>query len=387
MKNCKILKLTACNFGISAINVFLSTYIPLYLTGIGAKPMVISGIISAGFFMGIILQPISGIISDILKRTLHTRKIVFFIFGIIASICIEIIPRLQNKGQVYYAIIVLFAAFHIYQVPLSAMVPDNTAMSEQGKSSAYWSIMGMAGSLTVPFLAAILWGTGKRFVFDILSLTIIISICIPLFYTRERSTAYQETGRSNLKEIILSERGKEIVNFYKIKICWWIAAGFIIPFFPYYMSEMFKASIVCISFTIQSTLIAGIIASLLLIRYKKDIDKFAFLSASLIYIFIYCIICMVSSNICFAVLLMILYGGVLAILTAVPLSMLYQMMPRDRFGEFLGIDNIFLAFPQAMSIGAAGLIYAAAGIRSIFLIGIIFSAVAILLIRKFKRGQ
>lgn len=385
MRNTKLMKLTVSNFGISALNVFLSTYMPLYLTASGANTMAISAIISAGFFMGMVLQPLSGILSDSLKRIFHTRKIIFLFFGIAASVCIGIIPRLHNRGHLYTAVIILFAVFHIYQVPLSAMVPDNTSLLERNSSSAWWSMMGMSGSLIIPILAAVLWNTARKSIFDILILIILATVFIPSFCIIENNK-YKKMSRISLKDLLSTENGKTMISFYKMKICWWTAAGFIIPFFPYYMNDVFGIKVTSISFTIQLTLAAGIFVSILFVRRKGNINRLALMTGCLIYILIYSVIYIISANIYAAVLLMILYGGVLAIFTAVPLSILYQIMPPDRYGEFLGIDNIFLNLPQSLSIGAAGIMYAAVGIRSIFSISLIFSLVTILLIRKFKQG-
>lgn len=385
MKDIKILRISIGNLGISALNVFISTYIPLFLLLKRGSNSTIPLMVSAGFFTGIVVQPLSGMLSDYIRKLFGSRKVIILVFGTITGICIELIPRLYSTEQVYIVVFILFIAFHAYQIPLAAMIPDNICIADRKKASAYWSLAGMTGYMVIPLMAILFWNKNIRAFFDVLSVIIIITLSIPLIYTRENRINTVKPNNMNKEDLFKSIRGKAIADFYILKSCWWMAAGFIIPFFPNFMNEVFGITVVSISITIELAILLGMGTLIFFILHPECMgNKRLLLYLSMLFILSYSAIYTYFSSLTVIIAAMFLYGIIFAILTSIPLSILYEIMPKGREGLFLGLDNIFLNMPQAVSIGFAGLLYSAWGIRSIYLISGAFSTAVIILLRKFK---
>jgi MFS family permease len=184
-----------------------------------------------------------------------------------------------------------------------------------------------------------------------------------------------------------SSFGKRLTKLYILKMCWWIAAGFIIPFFPIYIAYNIGISITSISLTIEVMLIISMILSICLIKVMSIYNKKLIIVAGMVYLIIYSVILIVNRNAFIPIILMMLFSISYSILITVPLSIVYKLIPAQMRGTILGVDNIFLNLPQALSIGMAGIVYILFGINYIYIISVVFSIITIILLISYNINE
>ncbi|TZE81940.1 MFS transporter [Calorimonas adulescens] len=327
------------NFGIFYINTTISTFFVMVfrLNGI-QNPAILFG---TGLLMGAFIQPLIGIISDIYIS--KGRKI-FIILGVLICV-ISTLLLFSKKGNIIFNVILFYIGFHLYQIPLSAFIPDNIEEDKLNTVSGLWNATGSLGSIVAPILGTIMLQKGYNYLFLGMFIVIIISAGIPLVLVKEKKGQFYNNNVINSLIIYLTD--KNVRNFYISKCLWWGGLG---AFLPFIMENLIfkgvsadEAGKICTVF-----MIFNCISSIFISRVKLGsvilplaIALITFSGCNLLFY--------ISSNIKWIFILIPIFGVSYGTIMVCSYNLMIRMIPKGEGGMYLGFDNIFVNIPQAIS--------------------------------------
>ncbi|MDI6601825.1 MAG: MFS transporter [Thermoanaerobacteraceae bacterium] len=327
------------NFGIFYINATISTFFLFIFNYIGIhNPAMLLGM---GWILGAVLQPLIGIFSD--KYIKLGRK--FFIWIGISICIISLLFLFKKRGNIIYDILLFYIGVHIYQIPLSAFIPDQIDKERLQTISGLWNFSGSLGSIIAPLLGVILLNQGYNYIFLGLLIIMIVSTAIPLVYIKEKQNkAYTRSIRQSVTSYLTN---KSVRNFYIAKFLWWTGLGAFLPFIVNNLVEKGlspgSAGIIYTSF-----MALNCISSIIFSRFKIGNIIFP-LSIAIIGFSICALLMYMSKMINFIIFLILVMGMLYGILLVSSYSVMIGMIPKGEGGMYLGLDNIFINIPQALS--------------------------------------
>ncbi len=327
------------NFGIFYCNATINTFFLIIFKSAGFhNPAALLGI---GWIIGAMLQPLTGILSDVYIK--YGRK-PFILAGVLAC-AFSLALLYQQKGYFIYNIILFYIGLHIYQIPLNALIPDQVGAERLQEISGLWNLSGALGSVTAPLLGVVLLKQGYIYIFLGLFIIITASAAVPLLFIREnRHIQIKHDLWRVLTDYMTS---KYIEKFYAAKLLWWMGLGCYLPFIVYnLMNRGLSAGASGMIYT--SFMAVNCIASIFLSKFKIKDCRYA-LSNAIIGVGLCTITMYINKNIDLTILFILMTGVMYGIIMICSYKIMIEMIPREEGGMYLGMDNVFLNIPQALS--------------------------------------
>ncbi len=327
------------NFGIFYINATINTFFLVMFEEMGVyNPAVFMGV---GWIVGAALEPFIGIISD---RYIKIGRKLFILVGTI--LCLIALSLLyQEKGHIILNILMFYYGFHIYQIPLGALIPDQINKGRLQKISGLWNLSGALGSIAAPLFGVFLLRYGYNYIYIGLLIVIMFTTTIPLLLVKEsKHIDYRYSIRKVITDYVSN---KVIRDFYTAKFLWWMGLGCYLPFIVNNLIERgLTESVSGIVFT--SFMIVNCVSLIFLSRFKiKDFN--AVLSYAIISFGLCTMIMYLNISINIMILLVLITGMMYGIIMLCSYEIMVEMIPQGEGGMYLGIDNVFLNIPQALS--------------------------------------
>jgi Major Facilitator Superfamily. len=104
--------------------------------------------------------------------------------------CYINIAAVFKKGNIVFNVILFYIGLHLYQIPLSAFIPDNIEEDKLNTVSGLWNATGSLGSIVAPILGTIMLQKGYNYLFLGMFIVIIISAGIPLVLVKEKKANF-----------------------------------------------------------------------------------------------------------------------------------------------------------------------------------------------------
>lgn len=303
------------------------------------NPSLILGI---GWVLGAFIQPLIGMLSD--NYIGYGRK-PFILAGV--SMCIiSLLLLFENKLYTIYNIMLFYTGLHIYQIPLSAFIPDQIDKKKLQTISGLWNLSGGLGTIAAPMLGVLLLGKGYNYIYLGLLIVLIISTAVPLLTIKEKQ--FNKFRHNDMKEKIIDYlANKSIKRFYTAKFFWWLGLGAYLPFIVNNLiekgfSEVDAGLIYSLFMTINC------LSSILLIRLKK-IDTYSVLTNAVIGFGLFTLMIYLINDNAIIALLIMMSGMLYGFIIVCSYRIMIGMIPQGEGGMYLGMDNIFLNTPQAIA--------------------------------------
>lgn len=357
------LLLASASIGAGLVLSLNSSIIPLLLEPLAksafntSKDFYYGIVIGITLFLGIIIPPIIGTISDNTWTRFGRRIIYMIIFVPLTVVMLLIISIIGSHLAINMTalntfillgvcIILLYTFLNMWNSPYCALLPDLTEPKERGETSGYMQAFSILGTILAFGAAAAVWETSHTLAFVIFAIVITISCTITVLTIEEKKivkTQEKERLISIVKDFV---KEKEFVKFMIASMFWWFAIGTLQPFFVLFAKNT-------LGLTESSALVFMGLFTVILVTcavpagiYADKIGKKRVLSMGILIAAIGLSIGAFTSEITLIYIAMGMAGLGFGVIVVLNFALTADLLPKGKEGKFMGLGNVFYAAPQ-----------------------------------------
>ncbi|OGS39935.1 MAG: hypothetical protein A3K77_01420 [Euryarchaeota archaeon RBG_13_31_8] len=365
------LTLASASIGAGLVLSLNSNVIPLILDPLAKSvffnesAFFIGIVIGITQFLGIIIPPVIGTISDNTWTRFGRRIIYMIIFVpltvvmllILSVIGIQIGVGMEpNNTFILFAVCItlLYIFLNLWNSTYCALLPDLTEPAERGETSGYMQAFNILGTILAFAAAAAVWESSHTLTFVIFAIVIVISSSITILTIEEKKSIKsrkKEPLTSIVKDFV---KEKEFVKFMFTSMFWWFGIGALQPFFVLFAKNT-------LGLPESSALIFMGIFTVILVAcavpagiFADKIGKKRILSTGVLIAAIGLGIGAFTTNIMLIYLAMGMAGLGFGVIIVLNFALTADLLPKGKEGKFMGLGNIFYAAPQMIAAPLVG---------------------------------
>ncbi len=197
---------SVANFGSSVVYALLNQAMPLYLKLYGFPPWLISILANERAFVGALIQPIVGRISDRTRTPLGRRR-PFFLIGVpLMSISLFLLASHPSIWLLLGLMTIGSFFLAVAQDPYIALLADLFPERHRGKVGGLLGLTTALGNIAFALLAFSLWEHNETLVFALVITALLVTYGFTFFTVREPHlpphSTEQNRAKFNLKPYI-----------------------------------------------------------------------------------------------------------------------------------------------------------------------------------------
>lgn len=301
------------------------------------------GIISAiGPVTGMIFPYLSGVISDRSNFKIGKRKPWVLFGGILGSVFLLLFGFSSNYIVLFLLIFGIYGALNFLQGSYYSWMPEAVKKNQIGTVNGLGKLFYSLGGTILFLVGVYLFYINKELPFILILCCVMIPVLTACIFVREDNAHVKQKSKLSFDFI----KNKKAMRVFMTAFFFYIAYGLITPFWiPYYVTaNHFTSSEISLALT--SFTVIGLILSLFVgIWCDKWNKRYIFFIACIIYIAGF-IIGWNVSNLYTLWIFAILFGIGFVIMQVVFYVLIPEVAPKEKIGEYMGINNIFLCVPQ-----------------------------------------
>jgi MFS family permease len=380
----------------NALPLFLLAYtmplgLPAFLNPGGPIPATVVALLTneRSLFGGLI-QPFVGHLSDRTRTRIGKRGPYLLAGGLGAALCIALLA-LQPPFWVMFAAVTLSGvALFVALGPYSALLADITPYTQRGRIGSLIAVAGVAGALIFAFLSIALWGSARGWVFLISAFVVALSLGVVALGVREPSEyALYHTehhgARSTMKAIL---RERPLALYVGAMAIYWLGAGAASPFITRFgVKELGIAEET--SFVLLLVVVVATSAGAVLCGWLGDkVGRKRVLQPALVLFSLAALAGSQVPDLGWALPVMVLVGLGNAGPTALYLSLLADLVPKQRAGAFMGYANMVWSVAQPVGALLAGiLVDTTQSYRGVFIMAAFCMVLAAIVMHRVPNGH
>ncbi|MDO4535962.1 MAG: MFS transporter [Clostridium perfringens] len=324
-----------------------STVVPLLVETATKSAFQLAILVAMASVTGIFAPYISGVLSDKLGR----RKP----FVLFASIAGAIFLFCLGFSSVYWEMFVFAFLFYFsmnfYQGSYYSWMPEAVQKHQIGLVNGWGKLFYSVGGIIVFGIGVSLFAVSPALPLIVAGVVVLISNFITVGAVKEdRSSIKKASAKLSLDFLKNASAMKVFMTAFFL----YLAYGLIMPYWLPYFEKANGFSSSEISYALIGFTIVGLILSvfigMLCDRYNKQIILFV---TCVIY-FIGFLVGMYVMNLGMLWGFTIIFGLGFAVFQVVFYALIPAVAPKDRLGEYMGINNVFLCIPQIIGNLLAG---------------------------------
>ena len=383
----KAARYSVANYGASNVWMLFNTGMPLYLDTYGLNPALIGLLANERSFVGAIVQPFVGRISDRTRTPLGRRR-PFFLVGIPLMALFIALLALHPPFWVMLGIMTVAALFlWVALDPYMALMADLFPPEHRGRVGGLQGLANALGAITFSLMAFLLWSRHEPWVFAIVIALLLVTWGYTFFTVKEPPLLpYVKPDKSErrsplayVRELLLYSQA---TRYTLAMTLFWMGNGGAAPYVTLFGTHSLGAStgdsfllpLMYIVVTALFSVPAGILAD--------RIGKKRVISVGLLIYGVGAIVGSQSPNLLVAAFAL----GVIGLgnaCVAILIAMFTDMIPRARAAEMVGLFSAVTSFAQPLGSAVAGLVVTfvaeAAGLDQAYRWAFIVAGVFILL--------
>ena len=377
----------------NALPLFLKSYTmpvalsPFFVAGDAIPATIVALLANERSLFGGLIQPLVGSLSDHTRSPLGKRSPYILVGGIGTALCVAALalhpPFWLMIAAVTLAGIFLFTALG----PYVALLADITPYSQRGRAGGLTALAGVVGAVAFTLLSNQLWESNQGVVFLLTAIGIVLSMVVVAFGVRESPALESALSKGKRKKVRISDSARGMANhrplvwYIAAMGVYWLGAGAAAPFITRFgveelgisQSTSFLLLLVIVLGTAVGAVVSGFLADKIgrkrLLRPALVLFAFAAIVSALVQ----------DINQILPVLLLVGLGN--GVPTALHLSFLADLVPREHAGEYMGFGGMVWSVAQPIGSLLAGvLVDVTHSYRGVFIFaGVCMIAAAILL--------
>jgi MFS family permease len=376
---------SVANFGSSVVYGMLNTAMPLYLKQYGVADWLIGLLANERAFVGALVQPVVGRLSDRTRTSLGRRR-PFFLVGVPLMSLSLLMLAFRPDFWLMLAIMTIGSFFlAVAQDPYIALLADLFPERHRGKVGGFLGLTTALGIIVFELMAFFWWESNQFLVFILVIALLVLTYAFTFFTVKEPPLSVQVEKRVPFK-LVPYLRGlmayPEAAKYTFSLALFWLGAGGATPFVTLFGTEALGANesqvfLLPLAFVVSSA-IFSIPAGLLADRIGKK-------TVMMIGLTIYGIGALIGSqtaDLLQATIALAIIG--IGNAGTAPLNpLLTELIPRARTAELIGVGSAVWSFVQPLGSVLAGTVVGlaalAVGGQDAYRGAFIFAGVMILL--------
>lgn len=378
------------NLGVGLLWAMNMTLIPMLVATFNVSNSKAALLITMGSFTGIFVQYLSGLLSDRSHFKMGRRK-PFMIMGSIATtIAMCAMPFSKSYLMLFVTSFIFYFSLNFYQGPYYSLIPETVEENQLGLANGFSKVISVLGGAFIFVTGPILWSSSSSLnknhalPFLVAALLGIITVVVTVLLVKEKPISSE---KKNLKLAFDFYKFPSAMKLFFAMFFIYMCYGGITPFFVKYCINNLHISESTASFSLLLLTITGAIFAYPLGVLSDKIErKKVMLFGSLIFTIALCGGFFVTTASSLYIMMCFIGIGFIAI-QVTSYSILAEVVPTERLGEFMGIFNFFVSFSQFISGNLMGLLLDAVGYKAFFPLSILWVAIAsvILWVSKIKK--
>jgi MFS family permease len=360
--------------------------LPAFLNPGGPIPATVVALLTneRSLFGGLI-QPFVGQLSDRTRSPIGKRGPYLLVGGIGAALFLAVLA-LQPPFWVMFAAVTLSGIFLFVALgPYSALLADITPYTQRGRIGSLIAVAGVVGALLFALVSLALWGPARGWVFLISALIIAASLAVVALGVREpeeyASHHAEHAGlRSGAKALL---REKPLAIYVAAMAIYWLGAGAASPFITRFGVKELGIAEETSFLLLLVVVVATSIGALLCGWLSDKVGRKRVLQPALLLFAFAALAGSQVTSLEMALPIMVLVGLGNAAPTALYLSLLADLVPKQRAGVFMGYANMVWSVAQPVGALLAGiLVDATQSYRGVFVLAALCMVLAALVLGK-----
>lgn len=371
------------NLGVGLLWSMNMVLIPMLVGTVTQSNKKLGLLTSMGAFTGIFVQYLAGIISDRSHFKMGRRK-PFIIMGVLlSSLFMFLMPLATTYKTMFLAAFLFYFSLNFYQGPYYSLIPEVVEENQLGLANGFSKVVSVLGSAVIFVAGPILWNKSHSLPFVLAAILGLITVLTSIVLIKENKSKASTPSKLSFDFV----KHPSAMKLYFSVFFVFLSYGCITPYFVKYCVKVLNfsegtASTGLLLLTLAGALFAypiGVLSDKIERRKVLLIGAAIFASALFIAIFVK------SSLLMFAVLSVIGIGFIAIQITIY--SILAEIVPPERLGEFMGIMNFFISTSQFLANNFMGILLDKVGFKYYFPISsiIMFAAVIMIFASRFDK--
>lgn len=353
-----MLTYSAAKMGIGLHDMFFNAVVGLFLRDTyHLSNMAIGFLANERSFLGSVLQPVIGGISDRTQSPLGRRR-PFILLGMPITAASLLVLALQPPTWLAVLVLILGPlALSLVVVPYQALLADSVVPEQRGTVSGISVFLGMAGGLALLVAAWRLYEQHQALVFLLVSAALAVGTLVTLTIVREPVVPAEAAPLLRLHPLAYL---RDILHYWEATkyvvcyFCFWFGIGGLTPFLTRFGKEELGMAegktFVLLLIVVIATMLFAAPAGWLGDRYGKKRVMSVGLLAFAVLIFIGSQVQSMAT----LIPLLALAGLAQAVTAVLGYPLFTELVPAPRMGELTGLSNMVWSFAQPLGATALG---------------------------------
>lgn len=395
------------NLGVGLLWAMNMTLIPMLVATYNVSNAKAGILISMGAFTGMFVQYLAGLLSDRSSFKMGKRKPFMLMGSVAATIFMCLMPFSNSYAMLFVFSFMFYFSLNFYQGPYYSLIPETVDENKLGFANGFSRVVSILGAgfifITGPMLfnSKSVLNKNHCLPFFVAAFLGIITVAVTVLLIEEKeqvlkkkpekikSDSMKYKSPKKIKDKFKEFKEKFKSNFIKYKspimlfiviFFVYFSSGCITPFFVKYCKAALHIDESTASLSLLTLTVSGAVFAAPLGILADKIEKRKVLMFGT---FLFCVALftgnLISSAAGLFVIMAVAGVGFIAI-QVTSYSILAEIVPEERLGEFMGIFNFFVSISQFIATNAMGFLLDAAGYKVYFPVAAVSMLIATLVI-------
>lgn len=324
-----------------------STVVPLIVATVTKSSILLGLLVSMASFTGIFAPYISGILSDRVGK----RKPFVLVGSLAGGICLFLLGYSSFYFEMFIFAFMFYLSMNFYQGVYYAWVPEAVEKNAIGLATGFRTSFYFIGGIIVFASGVILFNINPALPLVVSGIVVIITNLITIASVKEDSNRLMKSTPKLSLDFL---KNKSAMKIFMTAFFLYLSYGFIMPYWIKYYEKMNGFTSNQISTALIGMTLMGLIFSIfigkLCDKHNKQLILFIACTIWLIGFIVGAFVINLSMLWAFT----LIFGLACAMFSIVFYVLIPVVAPKDRLGEYMGINNIFLSIPQIIGNLIAG---------------------------------
>jgi MFS family permease len=378
------------NLGVGLLWAMNMTLIPMLVATYNVSNSKAALLITMGSFTGIFVQYLSGLLSDRSNFKMGRRKPFMIIGSVATTIAMCALPFASSYWMLFVIAFTFYFSLNFYQGPYYSLIPETVEENKLGLANGFSKVVSVLGGAFIFVIGPKLWEStsplnkNHGLSFFVSAFLGIITVIITVLLVKEKRVLKE---KKDLKIAFDFYKFPSAMKLFFAIFFIYMGYGGITPFFVKYCVNNLNLTENTASFSLLLLTITGAIFAYPLGVLSDRIErKKVMLFGTLIFAVSLFAGLFISRASTLYIMMSFMGIGFIAI-QVTAYSMLAEVVPPERLGEFMGIFNFFVSVSQFISGNLMGLLLDNIGYTAFFPLSILWLIIAsvILFLSKIKK--
>ena len=239
----------------------------------------IGSVLGAEGLFGVVLNPLSGWLSDRTPTRLGRRRPYLFVAFPGAAIMLMLFYLTKSLTLAVFATLLFYFFQQLSPTPYQAMMPDRVAERDYGEASGILNLLWTLGNLIAFLVVPLVYEMVSHVLGFVLGAAILLAGGLwTAFAAKERPETVRRPQRGGAAAL----RSPALLKYYVAQGLWWLSFEAIASFFTPYMEHALHGSLLDSALGMSIFTVAGIFVSLWFGRLYERHDARVLLGATLV---------------------------------------------------------------------------------------------------------